>query len=499
MSSINTNVPSMIAQRVLRSQNAAMVVALERLSTGLRINRGKDDPAGLIASENLRSEKKAISGAISNAQRAEQVINVAEGGLQEIASLMIELKGLVGQSANEAGLSAEEKDANQLQVDSILQTIDRLANVTSFQGSKLLNGNFDYTTTGVTGTVLDDVSINSTRLSKDATLTVTVAMAVSAQTGGVFLSTGTTYVDAGGGGALTIEITGNDGIQQFTFASGTLQTDIITAINAFKDATAVSAAISRGAAGGAANTNRVELRSTGYGADSFVNVKELAAPTGKDFIFASATGAAPAEALASLKDVGVNPTLLINGQKATTTGLDGRVSTDGFDISVTVVGTSALNRTGGSTKFTITGGGADFNLSPDVNLAGKVSIGIEAVTTGNLGKGGVGVISSLKSGGDQNVINGDLNLAQKIVDEAIKQIASLRGRLGAFQKYTVQSTINSLSIALENTAAAESAIRDTDFAAETATLTRQQILSQAATQALAIANAMPQSILALLG
>ena len=81
----------------------------------------------------------------------------------------------------------------------------------------------------------------------------------------------------------------------------------------------------------------------------------------------------------------------------------------------------------------------------------------------------------------------------------IKQVSSLRGRLGAFARNTVQSTINSLGVALENTAAAESQIRDTDFANETATLTRQQILSQAATQALLIANAQPQAVLALLG
>ena len=89
---------------------------------------GKDDPAGLIASENLRAEKKAIASAISNAERAEQVVNVAEGGLQEIKNLVVELQSLVAASANEAGLSIEEKDANQLQIDSILQTIDRLAN-----------------------------------------------------------------------------------------------------------------------------------------------------------------------------------------------------------------------------------------------------------------------------------------------------------------------------------------------------------------------------------
>ena len=97
------------------------------------------------------------------------------------------------------------------------------------------------------------------------------------------------------------------------------------------------------------------------------------------------------------------------------------------------------------------------------------------------------------------MINGDLSTAQKIVDEAIKQVSSLRGRLGAFQKNTIGSTIASLGISLENTAAAESAIRDTDFAQETAELTRRQILAQAATQALAIANAQPQAILQLLG
>src|SRR5690349_22969922 len=116
MSRINTNVPSLLAQRVLSGQNRGLVGSLERLSTGLRINRGGDDPAGLIASENLRSEKAAIGSAISNAQRAEQVVNVAEGGLQEINNLLLNLQSLVGSSANEAGVSEEEKQANQLQI-----------------------------------------------------------------------------------------------------------------------------------------------------------------------------------------------------------------------------------------------------------------------------------------------------------------------------------------------------------------------------------------------
>ena len=146
MSRINTNVSSLIAQRTLGNQNLGLNKSLQRLSTGLRINRGADDPAGLIASENLRSEKAAINSAITNAERAEQVVNVAEGGLQEVSNLLVELQSLVSSTANEAGVSDEEKAANQLQIDSILQTIDRIANSTSFQGEKLLNGNFDYDT-----------------------------------------------------------------------------------------------------------------------------------------------------------------------------------------------------------------------------------------------------------------------------------------------------------------------------------------------------------------
>ena len=489
MTQINTNTASMLAQRVLAMQNKALTVSLERLSTGLRINRGKDDPAGLIASENLRAEKKAIASAISNAERAEQVVNVAEGGLQEIQNLVVELQSLVAASANEAGLSIEEKDANQLQIDSILQTIDRLANDTSFQGTKLLNGTFDYTLAGVSATLLTDVSVNSARIPDGGTLEVDITVLTSGQTASVFLSTGSGNFSSGlDEGSLTIELTGNDGVQQFTFASGTSQGNISNAINSFSTAIGVSAAQSTG------NTALVELRSTTFGSNEFVRVKELNALT-NDFILASAG----ATATSDVKESGRDAIVTINGQQATANGLEARVATGGFDVVVLLSGGSALNKTGGNTTFTITGGGANFNLSPNVNLAGKVSLGIETVTTGNLGKAGTGFLASLSAGGTNNVVNGDLSTAQKIIDQAIKQVSTLRGRLGAFQKNTVGATINSLGIALENTAAAEASIRDTDFARETAELTRAQILAQAATQALAIANAMPTSILALLG
>ena len=487
MSRINTNVSSLIAQRTLGSQNMGLNKSLQRLSTGLAINRGADDPAGLIASENLRSEKAAISSAINNAERAEQVVNVAEGGLQEVSNLLVELQSLVSSTANEAGVSDEEKEANQLQIDSILQTIDRIANSTSFQGEKLLNGNFDYQN-NADAADFTDVTINAAKLSDDGTaLSVSVDVVQSAATGVMFLSTDGGF-DLNGGGQFTIEVTGEKGSQQFTFASGTNGADMATAVNSFSDQLGVSAALSG---------TLLRLDSTDFGSDSFVRVKELDDTGDNTKIYESqADGSIDTAGTADGSDNGRDASVLINGTQATTNGLTARVASEGLDISISLEG--AFNN-GGSATFEISSGGANFNLGPAVNMSSKVSLGIETVTTGNLGSGGNGFLSSLKSGAVANVQNGDLSKAQLVIDDSIKQVSSLRGRLGAFQKNVVGATISSLGIALENTAAAESQIRDTDFAAETAALTRGQILQQAAIQSLSLANSGPQAVLSLLG
>src|SRR6184192_4106738 len=183
MSRINTNVSSLIAQRVLRKNNDHLNTSLQRLSTGLKINTGADNPAGLIASENLRSEKAGITQAIDNAGRASNIIGTAEGGLSEVSSLLTELQSLVSQSANSGGLSSEELSANQLQVDSILNTINRISQATSFQGTKLLNGNYAYTTSGVASTKFDNVQVNSARVPDGGTINVVVQVVTSGQTG----------------------------------------------------------------------------------------------------------------------------------------------------------------------------------------------------------------------------------------------------------------------------------------------------------------------------
>ncbi len=267
MSRINTNVSSQIAQRILGQNSKTLNTTLERLSTGLRINRGKDDPAGLIASENLRSEKTALTSAISNAERTDQLANIAEGGLQEVSGLLTDLQGLITATANGAGLSTEEKQANQLQIDSILQTIDRISDSTNFQGVKLLNGNFDFTASSVASGV-SDFRVNGAKLSSGNTLAVTALVTTSAQQASLFLSTNGS-LDLGSGELFTIEVAGNLGSRELSFASGTTTAQIANAINSFKDVTGVSAATYTSGS----TVNGLSLLSTDYGSDAFVSVK----------------------------------------------------------------------------------------------------------------------------------------------------------------------------------------------------------------------------------
>jgi flagellin len=470
MSRINTNVSSLIAQRVLKRNNSDLNTSLERLSTGLKINTGADNPAGLIASENLRSEKAGIQQAIENAGRASNIIGTAEGGLSEVSSLLTELQSLVSQSANSGGLSKEELAANQLQVDSILSTINRIAQSTAFQGTKLLNGNYDYATSGVASTSFDNVRVNAARIPDGASINVVVQVVTSAQTGKLEYTGGT----IAGATGVTLEIAGNAGTEQLSFASGTTVSSIATALNAVKASTGVSATVSGTA---------LAFRSTEYGSDQFVSVKAVAGS------FAVTGGT-------SGKDFGQDAAVKVNGADAQAAGTKVSYRTSNLDLEFDL--DSAFNLPGTDT-FAITGGGASFSLGSKVSETEKASIGVASVSTGSLGDSTNGYLSSLASGGAASLDSENLVTAQKVIDKAIKQVSQLRGRLGAFQKFTIGSTINSLGVAFENASAAESAIRDTDFAEETANLTRSQILSQAATTVLSQANTSPQAALALLG
>lgn len=471
MSRINTNVSSLISQRILERNNNSLNTSLERLSTGLKINRGADNPAGLIASENLRSEKVGIAQAIDNAERAGNIIGTAEGGLNEVSNLLTELQTLVSQAANTGGLSPEEISANQLQVDSILGTINRIAQSTSFQGTKLLNGNYDYTTSSVSTSSITGLTVNSARVPDGSTVNVVVQIITSAATGEITYSGG-----AISGETVTLEVSGNYGTEQLSFASGTAVSSIATAINGVKTATGVSATIVGG---------DLQVNSIGYGSDQFVGLRAITGTFVPD----------------SEKSYGENAGVTVNGATAETNGLSVQYRSSNLDIEFDL--TETANVAANIMTFGITGGGATFSLGAKVSEGEKASIGIQSVSTGSLGgtqnaDGTLEYLASLASGGANSLSSGNLVQSQRIIDQAIKQVSSLRGRLGAFQKFTIGSTVNALGVAFENASAAESAIRDTDFAKETSEMTRAQILSQAASTVLAQANASPQAALQLL-
>ena len=140
MTRINTNVSSLRSLRSVNSANDKLNTALTRLSTGLKINSGKDNPAGLIASETLRSQVSTIEQSIKNSSRANNVIATADAALGEVNNLLNQIRGLVQESLNSGALSQSEIEANQLQVDAALSAINRISANTAFAGDKLIDG-----------------------------------------------------------------------------------------------------------------------------------------------------------------------------------------------------------------------------------------------------------------------------------------------------------------------------------------------------------------------
>ena len=474
MTRINTNISSMIAQGRLRGNTNDLQTRLERLATGLRINRGKDDPAGLIASEILRSEIGAIGQAIDNSQRAINVISTAEGAINESSRLLVDLRALIVNTANEGALSQEEIEANQLEIDALLASIDRIANTTSFGSKKLLNGSLSYSLSSVNTAALESVSVFSARVPEGGQQNVVVQVTGSAETGQLQITGATTS-------AATIEITGNLGSEILAFASGATIGGIATSINAVSDTTGVSATASGGV---------LYINSREFGSDQFVTVKTLSGTFVQDAQYVA--GANP------VTDLGEDATVLVNGQVADTAGIRVDIRTGSLNARF-FLSSSFGTQTTSATSFQITGGGSLFQLGPDVSPTSQVSVALNSISSGNLGNSVIGFLDSIRSGGANEVKGGNFVSAQRIVEEAINQVATFRGRLGSLQKNQIETNINSQQIALENVSASESTIRDADIAEEVSALTRSQILFQSTQNTLQIANSLPQAVLGLLG
>jgi len=479
MARINTNVPAIVAQRTLRQNQRDLQTSLERLSSGLRINRGADDPAGLINSESLRADIAGTQKAISNSQRAINIIASSEGALNEVSSLLIDIQGLIVETANNAAMSEDEKRANQLQIDSAIDSISRIADTTSFAGRKLLNGSLSYITSGIHTSAVAGANIYGAQFGSFPYIPVEVAVTTSAQKAELqFRSSQITQ-------NVTLVVAGNLGTATFEFDAGLAASEVLRAVNLDSQATGVEAYYLNSANTGSG----IAFRSVGYGSDQFVEVRPINASG--SFAMTDADGNVVQ------RDVGRDATGTINGASVTGRGLDLVLNSRALNLTLTLNENMGV----GSTSFAITGGGALFQLGPDVNPSQQVNIGVQSVAATSLGDTNVGFLSQLKSGNTYEVARseGNAHQASLIVQKAINQVAVLRGRLGAFERNTLQPNINSLSITIENLTSSESSIRDVDFAYETSRLTRAQILVSAGTSVLSIANTTPQSALKLLG
>ncbi len=514
MARINSNVAALIARSNLARANEDLQVRLQRLSTGLQINRGADNPAGLIVSERLRAEISGLNQAVSNSERASSVISTAEGALAEVSDLLNSIKGLVVEAANTGAVGDEERAANQLQIDSAIESITRISNSTSFGGLKLLNGELDYVLSGLSSAAIAKTQVYGANFSGQSNIQVDVAVVASAQHANLYMRGD--YVNPALNGTFvsstTLEVAGALGVQVLQILSGQTLASVAAAINRTKQATGVSAVLLNAADA----SSGLVFSSTAFGSANFVSVRRLDAPPGGGFFHTYQMASnAPVPAVFSFSDPTLTPLLsqsnrdqgrdvsaIVNGALANGSGLKVSMqNSTSLSLDLLLDQTFATTN-GSSTTFFITGGGALYQLGGQINTSQQTNIALPAVAASRLGgtliNGTLAFLSSIKTGGANDLNSHNFQNASDILVSATDEISLVRGRLGAFERNTLQTNVRSAQAAVENLTASESQIRDADFAAETSALSRAQILTSTGTSVLSLANQQAQQVLQLL-
>jgi flagellin-like hook-associated protein FlgL len=265
---VASNPIALSAQYGLTRNMGGLSDVLTRLSTGLKINSGKDDPAGLIASELLKAQITGTSKAITNTQRANSLVAVADSALGSISNLLNDIKGLVVEAANSGTMTSEQVKANQLQVDAALDSIDRIARSTNYTGKKLLDGSLDFRTAGVSSS-LSNVQVNSANFGSAGAIGVNVNVQQAADyarliSNGTGVSVDTTFDVIGSRGSSTVKLGG-----------GSSNADIAAAINRYTDSTGVLAYVE-----GQAERGSIVLSSAGKNNDILVTALETGLDAG---------------------------------------------------------------------------------------------------------------------------------------------------------------------------------------------------------------------------
>ena len=482
---INTNTAAMTALRNLTNVTEEFARSIERLSSGLRINRGADDPAGLIISENLRAQLVGLAQATNNAQDAANLVKTAEGALDEIQNLLRTMRQLAVHAANTGVNDITAVMADQTQIRSALESINRIAEQTQFATKRLLDGS-----AGMSAQITDPAriagiyigSIFNGAIVQSGSVTIQVTReATRARIDGSQVWTGLNTTLNNNAGTLVING------QSITLSSTDTVQTMINRINALTSVTGVSAQASLASNGYVVNLIQVNYganfridanqstsilwtggaaNNSAQGIDAQVTVTVMTSVGATDATFTG--GRSPGDSGLKVKDAYGNTLLLTEA---------GNVSNNNQSYGVAVVTAQSLVFQIGANAGQVT------RLSLGDTRASR--LGTTAVPNKSLQD-----IDVTSQQGAQDAI--------RIVDEAISQISQLRGNIGAFQRQVLESTIRSLNVARENLAASESAIRDTSMAEEVMNYTKLQILQQAGMAVLAQANAVPQSVLALL-
>ncbi|KRD14702.1 MULTISPECIES: flagellin N-terminal helical domain-containing protein [Acidovorax] len=492
-STINTNIASLTAQRNLGMSQTSLNTSIQRLSSGLRINSAKDDAAGLAISERFTSQIRGLNQAVRNANDGISLAQTAEGALKASGDILQRVRELAVQSAN-ASNSAGDRQALQQEVGQLVSELDRISQTTEFNGSKLLDGSF--------GTQQFQVGANANQTIVAATGNLRTSVYGNNQnvaSNGSGIGASATQATAGTNGVTTgtVAISGALGTGTLTVAVSATAKATADQINALKADTGVTA------------TARTEVRLGGMAAVGSYSLTlegdNVGAARTVSFTLTSATGTDRLSAAVSA----------INDQSAKT-GINASLSTDGTQIilsnatgnNIVVGDTTNAN----AANVTVTG----YDAAGAAN-GGTTTLSSAAATVENVNTGGYITLDSEKSfaitstsnqldnGGSalQTVANLDVTTfsnatnALKTVDSALAFINGERAKLGALQS-RFETSISNLQVTSENLSSSRSRILDADFAAETANLSRSQILQQAGTAMVAQANQLPQGVLALL-
>ncbi len=465
------NVGALNAQNNLGRASMSLNKSIERLSSGFKVNRGADGPAALVISEKQRAQIAGLRQAIDNTEKAVSVVQTAEGALNEINSLLIKVRGLALDSANSGVNDDDALAANQAEITNALETINRIATNTQFGEKNLLDGS-----AGFRGTATDtDISVlgitgKSTTASGSYAVNVTTAAERAKTTG-----TARTGVLAA---AETLTLNG----VSITLDAGLTQAQTQSRINEFTSQTGVVAE------NDPTTATATRLRTSEFGASASISVVSNVAASGTSSGFGTTL----------VTDAGVDIVGTIGGNAATGTGNILTSTAGGSNGSTVRVGAAtdvANSATGAQGYVSIEDKSLVFQVGANQNQT--VNVAVDEVSSTALGVGVTGnqfgslsQIDITSSSGAQDALG--------VIDASIDQITNLRGALGAFQQNTLESTANNMRTTLENTVAAESVIRDTDFAEEISNFTNKQILVQAGGSVLKSANQTSQLILSLL-